>query len=357
MSTLLKPTIVIDMGSGETKAGLAENEYPSCTIPTALSSCDDTYNFGEEALERDRFTYPIQHGIVQNFDYVEKLFEHILVSQLRVSPAEHPVLLNQCPKNPQRDKEKLAELMFEKFDVPAVYEEINSVLTFYSSGRPAGLIVESGHGVTSVVPILSGYAISEAIMRLDVGGGDLDKYLVKLLSEKGYENIRPEEAQKIKENLCFIPEKDREYHDVENYLLPDGRDLVLEKEKYHCTDPLFNPALVEQYDTPGIHEMVFQSIFKCGLDLRRDFANNIILSGGNTLFNGFENRLKLEVEAKVPASMKVDVIADKDRKVFVWRGGSILGSLSTFYKNICITKGEYEEYGMSAVRKRCNRGI
>lgn len=361
MDNDLKPTIVIDVGSGYTKAGLAESEYPSCTIPTAISY-EDTYTkkflIGNEALDQENFTYPIEHGIIQNFDHIERLFEHIFTKELDVSTKDHPVLVTQPPKNPQRDKEKLAEMLFEKFDVPALYEEVHSVLTFYSSGKPAGLIVESGHGVTSVVPILSGYAISEAILRLDIGGGDLDQYLAKLLNEEETDNsITPQEARKIKEKLCFVPEFENDTYDEESYILPDGRTVILGKERYKATAPLFEPALVEQYDCLGIHEMIFQSIFKCGFDLRREIANNIILSGGNTFFPGIEDRLTSELIARVPATMKINVIADKDRNVFVWRGGSILGSLSTFHKNICVSKEEYEEHGAPIIRKKCCNGL
>lgn len=360
MDNDIKPTIVIDVGSGVTKAGLADNEYPSSTIPTVIFEDSSSADFllGQEALEKENFSYPIDHGVVQNFDHIEKLLDHIFTKELYVRPEDHPVLITQPPKNPQRDKEKFAELLFDKFNVPALYEEVHSVLTFYSSGRSTGVIVESGHGVTTAVPILSGYAISEAILRLDVGGGDIDQYLAKLLNEKDISNnITPEEARKIKEKLCVVPELEKDMDDEESYMLPDGRTITLGKERFQATSPMFEPALVEQYDCFGIHEMIFQSIFKCGFDLRREFASNIILSGGNTLFHGIEDRLKSELEARVPASMKVNVIADKDRNVFVWRGGSILGSLSTFYKNICVSKEEYLEHGATIIRKKCNNGL
>ncbi|CAG9773830.1 unnamed protein product [Ceutorhynchus assimilis] len=336
-----KPTIVIDLGSGSTKAGLADNEYPTCTIPSA-----------DEALK-----FPIEHGIIQDFDQVEKLLERVFVKELQLKPEEHPILLTQPPKNPQKDKEKLAEILFEKFNVPALYEEVHSVLTFYASGRSAGVIVESGHGVTSVVPILSGYAISEAILRLDIGGKDLNQYLIdQLANGPSNELISLQEAQILKEKLCFIPETNSTSTSAECYTLPDGRNINLDSPG-QITDPLFNPALVGQYDTYGLHEMIFHSIFKCGFDLRREFASNIVLSGGNTLFRGLETRLRQELESRVPPSMKVNIIADSDREIFVWRGGSIVGGLSSFYKNICVLRQEYEEFGAVVVRKKCMNGL
>ncbi|XP_050294553.1 actin-like [Anthonomus grandis grandis] len=338
----LKPTIVLDIGSGDTKAGLADNYFPLCTIPT-------------KSLEN---AHLVEHGIIQNFEHVERLIEHVFNKELQVRAEEHPVLVTQPPKNPQRDKEKLAEILFEKFHVPALYEEVHSVLTFYSSGRQAGLIVESGHGVTTVVPILSGYAISEAILRLDIGGGSLDQYLGKIYEQRTGETLGPEEARLLKENLCFVPNlAKQDSEENECYTLPDGRNIILGSERFQATDPLFQPALVEQYDLPGLSGMIYESIFKCGFDLRRDFASNIILSGGNTLLKGLEPRLIQDLEKKVPPSMKINIISDPDRKIFVWRGGSILGSLSTFPKNICVQKTEYDEIGTTVIRKKCMSGL
>ncbi|KAL1488890.1 hypothetical protein ABEB36_014682 [Hypothenemus hampei] len=347
----LKPSIILDLGSGYIKAGTAESEFPSCSIPTRIFSSN----------EEEDPVYPIEHGIIQNYEHIETLIGQIYDNELNLRPEEHPVLLTQPPKNPQKDKEKLAEILFENFQAPALYEEVHSVLTFYASGKSAGLILESGHGLTSVVPILSGYAISEAILRLDVGGGEIDKYLANFVNEKQPDNpITNEEARILKENLCYVPEESNFNHRdamEESYRLPDGRTITLEKERQIATNPLFDPSLVDQYDAPGIHEMIFQSIFKCGVDLRRDFANNIILSGGNTMFSGLDVRLKHELESRVPPSMTIHIIADPDRKVYVWRGGSILASLSTFIKNICLSRQEYEEFGASILRKKFINGL
>ena len=91
---------------------------------------------------------------------------------------------------------------------------------------------------------------------------------------------------------------------------------------------------------PGFHEITYQSILKCDLDIRKELYNNIVMSGGTTMFPGIPERLNKEMTALAPSTMKVKVFAPQERKFLVWIGGSILTSLSTFHE-LWITKAEY----------------
>jgi actin-related protein len=98
--------------------------------------------------------------------------------------------------------------------------------------------------------------------------------------------------------------------------------------------------------------MVYQSIMKCDLDVRKDLYNNVILSGGSTMFPGTPERLMKELKSLVPTNTKVNVVGPPEREYLAWVGGSILGSMATF-QAMWISKTEYVENGSSLVHRKC----
>ena len=88
------------------------------------------------------------------------------------------------------------------------------------------------------------------------------------------------------------------------------------------------------------------------IDLRKDFLENVILSGGTTMYTGLADRLKAEITKLAPAGANVKVIASADRKYAVWKGASTLASLSTF-SSLWITKEDYEESGAEIIKRKC----
>ena len=136
-----------------------------------------------------------------------------------------------------------------------------------------------------------------------------------------------------------------------SYTLPDGKVITIGNERFRCPEALFQPSFIGM-NSSGIHEFVFNSIMECDIDTRADFYVNIILSGGNTLFPGFVNRMQKEISALAPSGLRIRVLAPPERKYSVWIGGSILASLSTF-QQMWITRQEYDEFGPSIVHRKC----
>ena len=404
-------SLVVDNGSGMMKAGFAGDDAPRAVFSTIVGRPKhpgimvgldekDAY-VGNEAQQRRgvlALKYPIKEGLVDNWEDMEKVWHHTFFQELKVAPEEHPVLLTELPLNPKPNRERMTQIMFETFNVPAMYCSAQAVLGLYASGRTTGCVVDSGDGVSHAVPIFEGYALPHCIQKMRLAGSDITKYLTKLLTDRGcvscmagccgkgihqgravlgrafltwlcfcvcgcrYAFTTPAEAdvvKDIKEKLCYVAtDFDKEVAEMKEsgsgerkFELPDGSTVSVTTERIKAAEALFNPRLIER-DAPGLHDTTFNCMSKCDNDIRKALYENVVLSGGSTMFEGIATRMTRELEARVPGSMSVNVIAPPERKYSVWIGWSILSSLSTF-QQLWLSKPEYDELGSRAVNRKC----
>lgn len=364
--------VIIDMGSAITRAGLSIYDNPKAVIPSVIGKPKvsdkvtmdqkDSY-IGNEALAKKEIlslSYPIQDSYVQNWDDAEKIYQYLFYNMLSVDPSQHRVLLCEPPQCTRAVREKLTELMFEKFSVYELYLCSTSVLSLYANGNTTGLVIESGVSSTHVSPIYEGFALPQAYGRLGLGGDDITNYLISLMRERGQELPLSKEfevANRIKETSCYVS---GDYQtDINNadsfmghrtYELPDGSSIPLGAEMFRSPEILFQPQLLER-DEVGIHEMSYSCIMKCDPDIRKELYGSIVLTGGDTMFPNIRERVTKDIRALAPSNIDTLVEAPPGRRNLAWLGGAMLSQLLA--GEMWIKRREYDTSGPSIVHRKC----
>jgi actin, other eukaryote len=365
-------TLVIDFGSSSIKSGFGGDDAPRSVIPCIRGTPKEkpvyesnTKDYIGDIAEVHKgyltIEHPISDGIIQNWDTFEKLLHQIIFNELRTAPNEGNCLMTEPSLGPMSQKEKKTQILFETFDVKGFYLAAPPRLAHMSSGRNTAFIIDIGDTVTETMAITDGYSIESAIQRFNFGGRDITKYLIKLMTGRGYYFQSSSDflaVQKIKEQLgCVSMDFNTDIIDglmsdkfEKTYELPDQNVLTIGTERFKSFEILFNPSLVSK-ELPGVHEMIHNGILSTDIDLRSMFYGNILVSGGTSMIGYFTDRLDLEIKKLAPSNSKVKIVAPPERKYSTWIGGSILSSLTTFQKCF-ISKDEYDENGPSLIHNK-----
>jgi actin-related protein 2 len=330
--------------------------------------------FGDEANPHRallNIEYPIAEGRVTNWDKYEQLWEYIFSKKLNLpmdNLKEHNILITEAAMNPTQNREKMAQILFEKFGFGGIYFESQALLSLMAEGTNTGFVFDSGDGVSHVIPVVEGNVIPHAIRRTNVAGRHVTTYLNKLLNMRGYafnSTADFEVVREIKEDLCYVSydiKKERKLAKEttfvdKDYTLPSGEVIRVGRERFEAAEVLFNPMLNGQSEM-GIARMVRESLAVCDIDIVLPLMQNIMITGGTTMFAGLAGRLYSEiVEELVEHRYKGNRAPIKDtgltvldpprRKHAVFIGGSFLaGHLP---KEQWITSEEYGREGRNAL--------
>lgn len=348
--------VVLVNGSSNIYAGIAGEDAPDVIFRNAIAHQKgpvgkDSF-VGDEAQQLRGFyslSYPVQHGLVTDWDAMQRIWEHAF-HKLNRQPQDTPCLLADALLNPMGQREKTAQVLFEGLGCPGVTIEDKAKLTCYSYGRNIAVVVNCGEGVTSVWPLYESHLIASAMRRQNFAGGEVTRYLADCLNRQGLAFASSQDIEtvrEIKEKLCCVPPNPELTHKkLPVYSLPGGSQVKLNQEAVSCGELLFRPSLIGRKEQ-GIHELVYDTLMECDIDTRRNFYCNILIAGGSTLFKGFQARLDAEMRSLLPP-IRMRVVAAEERILSCWIGGSILASLSM---HAYVSKALYEEYGPSIIHR------
>lgn len=389
--------------------GYAGNKEPQFIMPSAIAVKETAkvgdeaqrrlmrgvedldFYIGDEAMQQTTpyaVKYPVRHGLVEDWDLMERYLEQCIFKYLRAEPEDHFFLLTEPPLNTPENREYTAEIMFESFNVPGLYIAVQAVLSLAASlakkkvkgGSLSGVVIDSGDGVTHVIPVAEGYVIGSCIKHIPIAGRSITSFIQNLLREREI-GIPPEQsletAKAIKERHCYMsPNLAKEFakYDSEpgKYIKQyTGVNAITKKEftvdvgyeRFLGPEIFFHPEFANPDFTVPISETVDTVVQNCPIDTRRDLYRNIVLSGGSTMFKDFGKRLERDIRKSVdgrlkvtealsgqtPTPIEVQVISHQMQRYAVWFGGSLLASTPEFYQ-VSHTKAQYDEFGPSICR-------
>jgi len=404
------PPIIIDVGTGYTKMGYSNNSRPNFIIPTIhggrdlskmtasqMKGTEDLDFFiGDEGIAKAPAYTPLnimKHGQVDDWTLMEQFWEQCLFKYLRCEPEDHAVLLTEPPLNSPDNREYTAEIMFETFNVPYLYIGMQAMLAIAASWSNkekqslTGCVVDSGDGVTHVIPVVEGYPIANAIQHVPVAGREMTSFIAEFLKDRE-PTVPPHDrmvtARNIKERFCRVAkypsnafqmfDQDRSKY-IETYTGIDsktGKPFTCEVgyERFLAPEVWFSPELVSnEYMTP-ISVLIDRAVQMSPIGNRKQLYDNIVLSGGSTTFKGLASRLQKDVQELVDARLKEN--AERESKRFgkeiipahvpvfikehkrqdyaVWYGGAMLAQTGPLFYKQCHSKANYDEYGPSIAR-------
>jgi len=381
--------IVCDNGTGYVKCGFAGENFPQHVFPSMIGRpimrFEEEFKgdvqlkdlmVGEECSKHRAMletSHPVENGIVKDWQGMKHLWDHTFFEKLKIKCEDHRILLTEPPMNPRANQKNMLENMFEKYKFPFAKVSIQAMLVLYAQGLLTGVVLDSGDGVTHIVPVWEGICPPLLIKRLNVAGRHITRYLIKLLQVRGYAFNRTadfETVRQIKEKLCYVG-YDLEVEKrlalettvlIQKYELPDGRVIKLGSERFEAPEVLFNPHLIDLEDA-GAADMLFGMIQEADIDLRPAFYKHIVLSGGSTMYPGLPSRLEKEMkdlylakilkgDEKKMAKFKLRIEDPPRRKHMVFLGGSVLADIMKDKDEFWISKQEWAEMGENIIGKK-----
>ncbi|CAI6357131.1 unnamed protein product [Macrosiphum euphorbiae] len=415
--------IVFDLGSQSMRIGAAQDDSPKFELPSMVGILNDgtpdtsalepgaksgnringnmKYFTDVTSLNVPRKDKEVKNcmkdGMIDDWDLFEKIVDYSYSKCLHTESQYHPVLFSESPFNTRSKREELVELMFEKYNVPAVYLCRNAVLAAFSCGRPTSIVVDSGAIHTSAIPVHDGFVIHSAVVKCPLGGNFISTQCKEFLAENNIEvtphymvaqktpvkdkekpiwtkkRTLPEVTDSWYNYMCQSVIQDFQHSVLQvsetpydekivstlptsHYEFPNGYNQDFGNERFKIPEMLFDPSPNMGGSMLSMSHIVVTSAGMCDVDIRPTLYNNIVVTGGNSLIQGFPERLNRDLTSRVPASMRLRMISPNgsvERRFGAWIGGSIIASTGTF-QQLWFSCQEYKDGGKGQIHNKCN---
>ncbi|KAJ7086677.1 brg1-associated factor b [Mycena epipterygia] len=424
--------LVIDIGTSSVRAGYAGDDTPKAVIPTTYGyhkapadmdsampdAAEDHVRAGAGKFakmymgqygpsvwrEGMEVANPLSEGLIHDFDPVSALMRHAVVDVMRCNPSEHPILVTEPAWNTPANRERMAEIMFEEFQVPAFYIANTGVLNAFAAGKGSALVIDVGQTMASVTPIVDGFVLRKGLVYSPLpklvhaharhtllspnplrGGRGIDLYPHQLITNKMPVEIGAPPRFSLREDrVKGTTESWRQWYEAREvdewiqsvagvleqgwndqvaasrpprqYEFPTGYSAWFAQERFSVGEQFFyhSPQLLASNPSlpKTIPALITESLRACDPELRQVLVGNVVLTGGGSLFAGFGDRLSAELARSFP-HVKIHSPGNPvERRYGGWLGGSVLGSLGTFHQ-LWISKEEWMEHGKAIVSQRC----
>ncbi|KAI2663566.1 Actin-like protein 6A [Labeo rohita] len=366
--------LVFDMGSYSVRAGYAGEDCPKADFPTVIGVTLDRED-GSTPMETDGekgkqsgTTYYIDTNqlrvpreSMEDWDSFQAILDHTYKMHFKSEPSLHPVLMSEASWNTRAKREKLTELMFEHYNIPAFFLCKSAVLSAYplfANGRSTGLVLDSGATHTTAIPVHDGYVLQQGIVKSPLAGDFMSMQCRELFQELGVEIVPPymiaskdsvrEGAPASWKKKEKLPQVTRSWHNYMcNTVIQDFQASVLQVSDSPYDEQVAAQMPTVHYELPngyncdfgaerlkipegntmlGVGHVVTTSVGMCDIDIRPGLYGSVVVTGGNTLIQGFTDRLNRELSQKTPPGT---------------------------FQQMWISKQEYEEGGKQCVDRKC----
>jgi len=312
--------IIVDIGSAYVKVGFAGESGPRFVFPCITGTekykvvladvSTRSIYVGDDAMKMRgvlKVNHPIQRGTIMDWDSFYELLNHIFYALLRIEDlSNYPIFYVEPLFIPRETKEFIARVLFETHKIHSLIMIPSPILSLFSVGLTTGLIIESGHGISSIVPIINGQIYQQAVQKLNLAGFDVINNLKNLLMREGI-NISSSAVDEIfkeitEKNCYFVLDPNNPPQNVTSYgySMPDGNTISIPPHVlYQSPEVLFQPANINS-NLPSLPQATVNSLYTVDSSHWSELLSHIVLSGGNLSYPGFEERFKSELSVLLP---------------------------------------------------------